>query len=766
MAAETLDAFLLTRTWYDRRDGLRFVFWASSARGPVRLVFTQQEPVMFVERHIVSEAGRRKELELTSLFGRPVDALYFGAQRELRAERERIRGELRQTLEADVKPHERFLMERFVTGAVRVHGQVRRRRGFLELENPRLKASDYTPALSMLAFDLETDGFEGPLLSIAVAGAGGDHVWMRHESEEPAAPADGLTYLSSEVAVLRAFIEHVEGVDPDVLSGWNVVEFDLTYLERRCRELGVALTLGRDRGRAKVLPPRNDQQPPVARIDGRVVLDGIATLRSATFSFESFRLEDVAQELLGRGKKIEHTGDALAEIRRLYAEDKPALAAYNVEDCRLVLDIFEAADLLGFAVERQALTGLPLGRQGGSVAAFDHLYLPRLHRHGHVAPDVGYSSEVASSPGGHVMDSAPGLYDNVLVLDFKSLYPSIIRTFAVDPMGLAFPGDDAIPGFEGGTFARERHILPGIISGLWAARDEAKVRGDAARSRVIKILMNSFYGVLGTPGCRFFSPKLASSITRRGHEIIMESRRFIEERDLAVIYGDTDSLFVLLGGGRGEADCQEAGAELARELNLFWRDRLRDELDLESCLEVEFETHYLHFLMPTMRGSDKGSKKRYAGSVRSRQGELEIVVKGLEAVRTDWTPLARGFQRELFRRVFLGEPWRDWMRDLAIAVRAGEHDEELVYRKRLRRRIEQYEKNVPPHVQAAKKLGHPVREVRYVITVRGPEPVELPHAALDYDHYLERQLAPAADAILPFLGEDFAGIAGNQLRLF
>lgn len=763
---QILDAFLLTRSWYDRRDGLRFVFWASSERGPVRLVFTQQEPVMFVERHIASEAGRRKALELTSLFGRPVDALYFDAQRDLRRERERIREQLRQTLEADVKPHERFLMERFVTGAVRVRGEVRQRRGFLELDNPKIEASDYTPRLAMLAFDLETDGFEGPLLSIAVAGAGGDRVWMRHDDDGPAPSSAGVTYLPDEVSVLRAFIAHVEAVDPDILSGWNVVEFDLTYLERRSAELGVALTLGRDRDRAKVLPPRNDQQPPVARVGGRVVLDGIATLRAATFSFESFRLEDVAHALLGRGKKIDHGGDPLAEIRRLFAEDKPALAAYNLEDCQLVLDIFEAADLLGFAVERQALTGLPLGRQGGSVAAFDHLYLPRLHRHGHVAPDVGYSTEVVSSPGGYVMDSAPGLFDNVLVLDFKSLYPSIIRTFAIDPMGLAFPGDDQIPGFEGGTFARDRHILPGIIETLWAARDEAKVRGDAARSRVIKILMNSFYGVLGTPGCRFFSPKLASSITRRGHEIIMESRRFIEARELAVIYGDTDSLFVLLGEGRDEAACLAAGAELADELNAFWRERLRTELKLESRLEVEFETHYLNFLMPTMRGSDKGSKKRYAGSVRQKDGGLAITIKGLEAVRTDWTPLARSFQRELFRRVFVGEPWRDWMRDLAIAVRAGEHDEQLVYKKRLRRRVEQYEKNVPPHVQAAKKLGRNVREVRYVITVRGPEPVELPHAALDYDHYLDRQLAPAANAILPFLDTDFASVAGPQLRLF
>jgi DNA polymerase-2 len=95
------------------------------------------------------------------------------------------------------------------------------------------------------------------------------------------------------------------------------------------------------------------------------------------------------------------------------------------------------------------------------------------------------------------MDSKPGLYRHVLVLDFKSLYPSIIRTFCIDPMGLVeglkHP-DNAIPGFRGALFSRTRHFLPDLIATLWAARDRAK----AASKRplqAIKIIMNSFYGV-------------------------------------------------------------------------------------------------------------------------------------------------------------------------------------------------------------------------------------------------------------------------------
>jgi DNA polymerase-2 len=552
-----------------------------------------------------------------------------------------------------------------------------------------------------------------------------------------------------------------------VLTGWNVVDFDLAKLCERATALGQPLLLGRGDRPARVLSPSSRNGVAVARIDGRVALDGIATMRSATFRFESFSLDHVAKELLGRGKLVSDDEDRLAEIRRMYAEDKVALARYNMEDARLALEIVREARLVEFAVERQRLTGLPMDKQGGSVAAFDHLYLPRLHRHGHVAPDVGASDDVVTSPGGYVMDSVPGLHDNVLVLDFKSLYPSIIRTFAVDPMGLAFPGDDPIAGFRDATFARNRHILPELIETLWAARDAAKAQKNHELSTAIKILMNSFYGVLGTPGCRFFDPRLPSSITRRGHEIINATRRCVEDEGYRVIYGDTDSLFVLIGSGPDETECQRIGAHLALTLDAYWTKRLADDPRVKSALEIEFERHYLRFFMPTMRGSERGSKKRYAGSVRNADGSASIVFKGLEAVRTDWTPLARRFQRELFARIFAGHEWRSWARGLLDQLYAGALDDALVYQKRIRRDLDEYVHNVPPHVQAARMLENPGRTIRYLITTRGPEPVAARSGArIDYDHYLERQLAPAADGLLGFLGTDFRTVAGKQLSLF
>lgn len=631
----------------------------------------------------------------------------------------------------------------------------------LEFDDPEIEPAELSPSLKVASFDVEAEGPEAPLLSVAIVDGERERVFVRGSGP----PVPNVSYHEDERQALRAFLAHVAEIDPDVLIGWNVIDFDLAYLESRCEENGLRFSLGRAGERATVLVGSTPNAPSVARVPGRVVLDGIATMRAATWSFESFSLENVAQRLLGRGKAIDRPhGDRLAEILRLYREDLPRFVEYNLEDCRLVRDIFRVAHLLEFAIERQRLTGLTMDRRAGAVSAFDHLYLPRLHRAGRVAPSTGRREPLAS-PGGYVMDSVPGLYENVLVLDFKSLYPSIIRTFLVDPLGLATAGEDAVPGFGGARFSRTNHILPGLIESLWAARDEAKKKGDAALSRAIKILMNSFYGVLGTPACRFFDPRLASSITRRGHEILQGSRALIEAQGLTVIYGDTDSLFVLAEDGSQE-EILTLGRELVRGINTYWRQRVRDEYGLESALEVQLETCYRRFLMPTIRGSEQGSKKRYAGLVVHGDGSTEVVVKGLEAVRTDWTPLARRFQRELLRRVFLGEPYADWIAQLTDDLFAGRLDDQLVYRKRLRRELESYTQNVPPHIVAARQLDGTPREVEYVITVRGPQPLEKRNAPIDYAHYLERQLAPAGDTVLGFVGDRFMRLGGRQLSLF
>lgn len=746
----TIDAFLLSREWRDASDGIEIVLWARTVERPVRVRLAGQEAVLFVPHGAPTRGGRQVPRPLASMQGQAVDAVYFRSRRALLDERDRLAGARIRTFESDVKPADRFLMERFVTGGLRFEGPAEERGGVLRFDRgARVTAADVRLDLSILALDLETDGFDGPLLSAALAGAGGERVLVRgaRPAEWPEGAHPEITFVADERTLLARLFAAITDADPDVIAGWNVVDFDLTRLDQRARELRVPFAIGRGGERARVLSGSSPGRPAVARVPGRVVLDGIATLRAATYTFERYGLDHVARELLGRGKRIAPTSDPVAEIRRMHAEEPDRLADYNLEDCRLVLGVFAQADLLAFAMERARLTGLAMDRQGGSVAAFDHLYLPRLHRRGFVAPDVDVDLEPEASPGGHVLDSVPGLFTNVLAFDFRSLYPSIIRTFLIDPLGLAQPGDDPVPGEEGARFARDGAILPALITTLHEARSAAMATDQAALSRAIKILMNSFYGVLGTPGCRFFDPRLPTSITRRGHAIIERARAFFEAQGLPVLYGDTDSLFVHAGEGERDDVLATRGRALAAELTRTLADEIAAAHRLESHLELRFDAHHVRFLMPTTRGADRGSKKRYAGLVRAGDGTTRLVVRGLEAVRRDWTPLARRVQLELLRRVFAGEAFEAWLVEVATDLRAGRLDAELVVRRRLRD-------------------DDDVGAVDTVITTRGVQAVAERTAPIDHEHHVARQLAPVCDVVLPFLGTSFDRVAGRQTRLF
>lgn len=784
MTEQTFEGFLLTRNWRDTREGIELEFWFSTAQGPLCARVHGEQSVFFLvasalphAREILGDIPTLniKPVQLRSFAMEPVAGLYFRQYRQARRAAEALRAEGLDPLEGDINPADRFLMERFVAGSAILCGAPRRRDQYLLLQNPTVRAGGYLPALKVVSFDIET-AMEGlQLYSIAVHGKSvqGEvrQVFMLGEGAQQA----HVIPCATQEAVLLAFSDWVAAYDPDVLIGWNVVNFDTRYLQRLADHLGRRLLLGRERRPGYWRDLDEDGERYTVQFPGRVILDGIELLRAASYRFESFSLETVARQLLGDGKVL-HGNDRSAEITRQFHEDKTNLARYNLKDCELVSDIFAATAILDFAVARSVMTGLNMDRMGGSVASFDNLYLPRLHREGYVAPNA--STDDIASPGGFVLDSMPGIYNHVLVLDFKSLYPSIIRTFFIDPLGLALgvsgqlPPKQTVAGFLDGHFAREGHILPALIRQLWLQRDEAQATNNAPLSQAIKIIMNSFYGVLGTPGCRFFDARLASSITRRGHQILGRTRDYIEAAGHRVIYGDTDSVFVWIQEALTDAQALEAGQRLERDLNIWWDEAIRDEFDLQSMLELQFETHFKRFLMPTIRGSDKGSKKRYAGVVSGEKGD-QLVFKGLESVRTDWTRLARDFQHELYRRVFKQEAYADYVKEVTANVLAGERDHQLIYRKRLRRKLEDYQRNVPPHVQAARlfaKRGLPVPSrgnwVEYVITVSGAEPAARPLAQLDYQHYMDKQLAPVADGILGFLGTSFRALTDKQIGLF
>lgn len=792
-AASDGTGFLLTRHWRDTPAGCEVEFWLATDAGPRCVRIPVQTPVAFipeaqrgtVEQLLQDERGwELRPLDLLDFQHRPVAGLYCRKYRQLMQIERRLRQHGLDVFEADVRPPERYLMERFITAPVVFAGQPVAGNPHLLVEGVMKPAPGYRPAIRTVSLDIETT-FQGELRSIALEGCGQRQVYMLGPPNGVDGPRDyELDYCATRRELLDRleawFVQH----DPDAIIGWNVIQFDMRVLQRHAEGMKRPLRLGRDgsaiewreaggKGGGKGGGNRGGQEHYFICIAGRLVIDGIDALHSATWTFPSFSLENVSRTLLGVGKAIDNPHDRMAEIDRMFNEDKPALAYYNVMDCELVTRIFDKTRLLDFLLERASVTGLAADRSGGSVAAFEHLYMPLLHRQGRVAPNIG-DVEGADSPGGFVMDSRSGLYDSVLVLDYKSLYPSIIRTFLIDPLGLIEglrePEDATVPGYRGGRFSRTRHCLPNIVTQVWAGREAAKKAQNAPLSQALKIIMNAFYGVLGTTGCRFFDPRLASSITMRGHDIMHRTRALIEELGYQVIYGDTDSTFVWLGSPHTEDDARRIGNILVNHVNGWWKTHLADELGIESALELEYDVHFRRFLMPTVRGSDEGSKKRYAGLATTPEGGDEMVYKGLETVRSDWTPLAQQFQQGLYERIFKGEPYEDFVRELVARMLRGVCDDDLVYRKRLRRALDDYERNVPPHVRAARMADeHHLRNgrhalyrkggwIRYVMTHDGPEPLELRRSPIDYEHYLTRQLEPIADAILPFLGDSFANL--------
>jgi DNA polymerase-2 len=756
---------------------------------PALVVDDRLRPHFFVrttDRDALARAapvGRVAETALLTFGDEPVLRVEVDLPGDVPPLRARLAAAGVEPFEADVRFAYRFLIDRRIRAAFSVEGDFERRPGIGRVyRNPRLEPSDFVPRLRVLSFDVETSLDGRALYSIATAGHGGSRVWMvRPGADGPLPGLDGSAVarlVTSERACVAAFLAHLRAADPDVLTGWNIGDFDIPVLQRVARRTGLRLALGRTDEEAEVRRDVGFTRDPRVILSGRQVLDGLALLRSAFIRLDDYRLDTAAQAILGKGKLFlaEHRG---REIEAAWRDDPARLAEYNLHDAQLVVEILERTGLVDLTVRRSLLTGMQLDRVGAQIAAVDSLYLAELRGRGRVAPSVhmddGAGTVIA---GGLVLDSVPGLYRNILVFDFKSLYPSLIRTFNIDPLthvplARQAPGLPLVRTPSGAAFrADEPGILPELVARLWEERARARRAGDAHGAQATKILMNSLFGVLGASACRLFSPEVANAITLAGQHVIRLAAQAVEAAGHRVIYGDTDSLFV--DAGEPDADRAAARAETLREsIGARVAEALRAEFGVRSWLELEFEKVYVRFWMPEVRGGTTGSKKRYAGLVAGPGGEqLDLV--GLEAVRRDWSAVARRFQRELLQLVFHGEAVDGFIRTFVADLRRGRFDDELAYRKAIRKPLEAYTKTTPPHVKAARKqAGGPGRIVTYVVTVAGPEAAGETTAPPDYDHYVTQQLRPIADAVLRFLGgadfDTLAGIVrpeGRQLALF
>ena len=769
--------YIISRQSKDVEGRLEQSFFVKTPQGTVQLFPEKQFSVFFTNAPLDIFGRTIEGLEITtspyrSFSKEAVAAIKCHSLTLQKQAINLIKSHGYEVYEEDIKSHNRYLMERNIRGAVRFIGKpdLAQQR----FHQARLIPGDWQPQWRVWSLDIETSVSNNTLLSIGITCDEERYVFVVTES---AYDADGVYVFRDEKSLLLAFIQFVRKHSPDIFIGWNLISFDLHFIDQRCQILGVRPAFGVN-GETWQLRASDNQGRYFISIPGRVALDGITLLKVGGYHFESYSLNHVSQQILQDSKLLKGSS-RWQEIERMHAEDLPMFIAYNLQDCDLVYRIFKKLKLIELQQTRVDLTGIPLEQPGGSVAAFENLYLPRLHHKGWVA-SAWRDEEFVPSPGGFVMSSIPGLYKNVLVFDFKSLYPSIIRTFFIDPLArICAQGNtesaqgQIVPGYLGASFSKFDAILPELVSELAHAREEAKKSSNDILSYAIKIIMNSFYGVLGSNVCRFYHAELASSITMRGHELLGLTKKWMEESSAKVIYGDTDSLFVTLVND--VEDPQEAGNKLCNAMNVRLKDWCADYAQLDSKLELEFERLYSRFFMPTIRGQEEGSKKRYAGLANG-----ELVFKGLEAARTDWTPLARNVQRKLFELIFNDENPIAYIQSVIADLLAGKFDQDLIYSKQLSRPLSAYTKNKPPHVRAAamvdeerKALGQPLefdkgrKRVAYYYQLSGVKPytdAEKP-TNIDYDHYIEKQITPIADSLLPFFNTNMETLLSKQMTL-
>ena len=716
-------------------------------------VFASAPPAIYVG----AAEGGRAEAELASAFGRPLPVEAWNdfagnplARIELpplalgRAER------VLKTAGIGVHFAERpgamdSLSRMDIRGSVVLGGEPRSgRRVDLVFVEPGMRAAPPgpEPGLRWLAFDIETDRANRVVaVSLADGKGAGEVLFLGPRLDSPATRS-----FAAENDLLAAFAARLVERDPDVLTGWNIIDFDLRVLAERFAANGLAFDIGRSEVPASFVEISGKRS--FFDLPGRSALDAMRLVRSSGHRFEDLSLEAVARELLGEGKSVTTRGVAkVEELERLRREDPVSFCEYCLRDSELVLRIIARTKLDELTAKRSELTGVSLDRAWTSIPAFERVYASELRARRIVPPARG-DRKVSGAAGGTVLDPATGIFPNVVVLDFRSLYPSIMRTFNIDPLAYerAFsrsPRDDDIVAPNGARFDRSAGIMPDLLARYARERETAIAGGEDDAAYVYKILMNSFYGVLGAEGCRYARTELAGAITSFGKTYLNRAKDFFESGGRRVLYGDTDSVFVLSGFG-DEADRAELmrfGTDAAEDLNREIAREVSAEYGLDSHLKIRCEKVYRRFFIPRLRADTRsgvaksllkngarGRAKGYAGLLLDEAGSEQVEVKGMEAVRSDFTALARRFQVDLLGLVFAGaaeDELRGFCRNVAASLRRGELDDRLVYRRVLRRPAEDYA-NPTPQVRAARLLGWGSRRgrVSYVMTAAGAEPVE------------------------------------------
>ncbi|GAY25895.1 hypothetical protein ATG_10980 [Desulfurococcaceae archaeon AG1] len=776
MGEEVLDVFILDLSYEVVRSEPHIVIWGIDSSGNRVLLRDRSfRPYFYavleddapVEQ--VAEMIRRLSVPSSPITEvKPVDRKYYGRPvnvlriqtvipESVRDYREKVKGiaYVREVLEADIRFALRYMIDRetppstwhrFRVRKIPRSNEYRVSEEYEVLE--RIGYSDITkpPSMRSIAFDIEVYNPRGspraetdPVIIIGAMNDKGEKVQFLAEDPGP-----------RDAKPLREFIEYVLNEDPDILFGYNSAYFDIPYLMERCKRYGLKFDIGRRRG-----------AEPRPSVYGHYSIPGRLHVDLYDFAEEIHEIKikslDVVAEYFGIMSRSERTNIPWYEIAR-YWDDKskrPILLRYSMEDVISTYGI--GMKILPFAIQISSLTGLPLDQVGSaSVGHRLEWYLMReAYRYGELVPN---REERPYEPykGAVVLEPKPGVHENIAVMDFSSMYPNIMIKYNIGPD--TYIDNEEECGEDGCWKAPEvgylfrksppgfyKRVLETLLKLRRSIRDEMKKYDPDSieyrildeRQKALKILANAAYGYMGWVGARWYFKQGAEAVTAWGRATIKRAIEIAKSMGLEVIYGDTDSLFIKYSKGLAE----EFAERISRELEM--------EIKIDKIYRKVFFTE---------------AKKRYVGLTEN--GGIDIV--GFEAVRGDWSELAKEIQEEV-ARIILGtndvSKAIEYVRSVVKNLEAGKIPmEKLVIWKTITRPLDEYEATAP-HVRAAKILlsrGGRIAigdKIGYVI-VRGAGRISdraMPYTFvdpkdIDPSYYIDHQVIPAALRILEYFG--------------
>ena len=588
-------------------------------------------------------------------------------------------------LAADIPFHQRFIYDFDLGSCIRVYGEEGDKGKYtteLVVNADRFEnIEDFKPPLKILSFDIENSMKNGRIFTIGIA------IWENGEIRKESIEGD-------EKDILWKFLETIWKEDPDIITGYNIDGYDLELLSDRYKKYGMDFLIGRDKSK----PQRIVGQ--FWRLHGRVIEDAWWAVKKE-LRLKQETLQAVAMHLFGEGKlDVDRTN-----IDEEWEKDKEKVIEYCKKDAELALRILLQIGIIDKYLDLATVTKFPLEDviHSGTSTWVDSLLIREADRHKIGVPLQGQERKTRKIEGGYVHTIEPGLYHWVCVLDFKSMYPSIIIKYNICFTTLSKDGDIVSPtGVRFLSKEKREGLIPKLLGELMKKRDELKhkMKEDPNNrdyydglQKAVKILMNTFYGVLASSFYRFTNPDIGASITAFARNTIKRIIAELEKEGIKVVYGDTDSVFFQSPYEDLEKTI-EFGMKKAEEISK--RERLI--LEFEKILEPFFS---------------HGAKKRYVGRIIWPEDERgNMVVRGYEIRRTDSFDLQSEAQKAVFEKILDGdiEGAINLAREIVAKVRSGKVPIESLVISRSVKDFKFYKNpDSMPNVQAARKmikLGH------------------------------------------------------------